>query len=130
VSTSAPQAAAFYQEAARERAVWGIRDRAGFPAPTNANGERSMPFWSLRSRAEKVVEQVDAYRGFEVVEIPLDTFIGRWLPGMERDELHVGLNWSGGSATGYDMPPPEVRARLRILDALRGMDDGAEHEFL
>lgn len=112
MSTSAAQAAAFYEEAVRERAVWGVRDSAGFPAPVNGSGERSMPFWSLRSRAERVVQQVPAYADFEVVEVPLDAFLDHWLPGLERDGLRVGLNWSGRSASGYDVPATEVAARL------------------
>ena len=112
MSTSAAHAAAFYEEAARERTVWGIRDENGFPAPVNGSGERSMPFWSLRSRAERVVEQVPAYAGFEVVEIPLDAFVERWLPGLATDGLLVGLNWSGTSATGYDIPATEVADHL------------------
>ena len=112
MSTSAAHAAAFYDEAVRERAVWGVRDAGGFPAPENGSGERSMPLWSLRSRAERIVEQVEAYAGFDVVEIPLDEFRARWLPGLERDGLRVGLNWSGGSATGYDVPASEVASRL------------------
>jgi hypothetical protein len=32
-----------------------------------------MPFWSKRSRAERVVATVEAYAGFEPVEIDLGT---------------------------------------------------------
>ena len=72
-----------------------------------------MPFWSLRSRAERVVSTVPAYAAFEVVEVPLDAFLTRWLPGLERDGLRVGLNWSGSRATGYDMAPPDVLPQLQ-----------------
>ena len=76
-----------------------------------------MPFWSLRSRAERVAEQVPAFAGFEVVEIALDAFLDRWLPGLEKDELRIGLNWSGGRATGYDLPATEVAERLAAARA-------------
>lgn len=114
MSTSAAQAAAFYQEALREQAVWGVRDGGGFPAPMNPSGERAMPFWSLRSRAERIVEQVPAYAGFEIVEIDLTGFVQRWLPDLAKNELHVGLNWSGTSATGYDLPANDVLERLTL----------------
>ncbi len=71
-----------------------------------------MPFWSKDSRALRVVAVVAAYRGFEVVRIPLDEWRSRWLPGLTRDELLVGLNWSGSRATGYDVQPSDVEAAL------------------
>ncbi len=71
-----------------------------------------MPFWSLRSRAEKVVATVSAYEEFGMVEVTLAEFTSRWLPALERDGLRVGLNWSGPRATGYDVHPSEVAAAL------------------
>lgn len=117
VSTGSAQAAAFYVEALREGAVWTIRDEAGFPAPMNSDGVRSHPFWSLRSRVDRVVEHVAAYTGFTPTQIPLDVFRKRWLPGMARDGLHVGLNWSGEHATGYDLAADEVERNLAAHDA-------------
>jgi len=112
MTTSAAQAAAFYDEATREGAVWTLRDDGGYPAPLTANGDRAQPFWSLRSRAELVVARVPAYSGFTIVEVTLDDFRARWLPGLQADGLCVGLNWSGAAATGYDVPAAEVAARL------------------
>lgn len=113
MSVSAAQASAFYGEAAEHRSVWSISDAGGFPAPLNGDGQRAMPFWSLRSRAERVVSTVAAYADFEVVEVPLDQFLSRWLPGLERDGLRVGINWSGPRATGYDLAPSEIQKRLQ-----------------
>lgn len=112
MTVSAAQAAAFYDEARREHSVWTIRDANGIPAPLNADGVRSMPFWSLRSRADRVIAQVDAYADFESVEVGLDEFLHRWLPGLARDGLLVGLNWSGARATGYDLTPEDLERNL------------------
>lgn len=112
MSTSAAQAAAFSAEALREQSVWTIRDGAGYPAPLDAHGERAQPFWSLRSRAERIVTQVPAYAGFVVEEVPLERFRERWLTGLARDGIRVGLNWSGARATGYDVAAPEVERSL------------------
>jgi hypothetical protein len=60
MSTSAAQADAFYCEALEHQLVWGIKDENGFPAPETPAG-RAMPFWSLRSRAERIVGSVPAY---------------------------------------------------------------------
>jgi hypothetical protein len=57
------------KESVKHKKVWSVRDEGGFPAPKNSDGKRSMPFWSLKSRAEKIVNSVPAYHGFEVEEI-------------------------------------------------------------
>jgi hypothetical protein len=116
VSISAARASRFYQEVILHQQVWGIRDSAGFPAPRNGDGERSMPFWSLRSRAEKVISSIPAYRAFEVEEIPLSVWRTRWIDGLDREGILVGLNWSGVRATGYDVQPLEVRTRLEAIE--------------
>lgn len=116
MSISAAQASRFYQEIILHQQVWGIRDSGGFPAPVNGDGERSMPFWSLRSRAEKVISSVAAYRAFEVEAVPLAVWRTRWIDGLDRDGILVGLNWSGVRATGYDVQPLEIRAGLEASE--------------
>ena len=115
MGTSAAQAAAFYDEVLRAGSVWTIRDAGGYPAPPGASGERAQPFWSLRSRAERVVQRIPAYAGFEVVEISLDVFHSRWLPGLRGDGLCLGLNWSGPRAAGYDVSPDDVEKWLTLI---------------
>jgi hypothetical protein len=66
VSASAAQAAAFYDEAAGHGSIWGITDKDGLPAPEGVDGQRAMPFWSLRSRAERIVTTVPADGGASV----------------------------------------------------------------
>jgi len=109
---SAAHSAAFFTEARNGGLVFGVQDEDGLPAPQDGDGVRAMPFWSRLSRAEKIVASVPAYTQMKPVEIALDEFINRWLPGLERDGLLVGLNWSGARATGYDLTPSEVLARL------------------
>lgn len=117
MSTSAAQASAFFDEVGRTESVWTVEDDGGVPAPLGADGRRAMPFWSRRSRAERVIGTVPAYSGFRPSEIALRDFVDRWLPGLERDGIDVGLNWSGSRATGYDLTPREVLARLTEQDA-------------
>lgn len=108
MTVSAAHAAVFYREARRFSAVWTLRDADGMPAPKNGTDQRAMPFWSARSRVENVIANVATYKGFDPVEVPLDDFTSKWLIGLERDGLLVGLNWSGDRATGYDVKPTEV----------------------
>jgi hypothetical protein len=116
VTTAAAQAAAFYREVATHGSLWTVRDAGGFPQPKGADGVRVQPFWSLRSRAERVVATVTAYAGLEVVELPWQVFESRWVPGLKRDKVLVGVNWSGPRATGYDVSPDDV---VRNVEAAR-----------
>jgi Protein of unknown function (DUF2750) len=111
---SAAQADAFYREVLKDRAIWTIRDAGGYPAPVTSSGQRAQPFWSKRSRAQRILDTSTAYASFDIVEIALEDWRERWLPGLERDGLLVGFNWSGHHATGYDLTPADV---LRNLDA-------------
>jgi Protein of unknown function (DUF2750) len=58
------------------------------------------------------IDRVTAYDGFEVVAVPLDEWRARWLPGLAEDGMHVGLNWSGPRASGYDISPGNVERNL------------------
>jgi hypothetical protein len=112
MGASAAHAAAFYSEVATSRRVWGIKDTEGFPAPRSSDGNRAMPFWSSEQRAVLIIETVPAYSGFEPISIGLDEFCTRWIPGLEKDGLMVGLNWSGERATGYDVQPSDIICNL------------------
>jgi hypothetical protein len=112
MSQAASQAAAFYRDVSKSRTVWTLRDGGGYPAPKNREGVRAQPFWSSRSRAERIVSTVAAYAGFDVVEVSLDAFLDKWLPSLEKGGIRVGVNWSGPHATGYDIEPGSVRTAL------------------
>ncbi|TGN37865.1 DUF2750 domain-containing protein [Marinobacter confluentis] len=109
MSISSAQASKFYQEVAENGIVWGIKDNGGFPAPHGTEGKRAMPFWSSKSRAQAVIENVNAYKGFEPVAIPWEVFCERWVPGLSQDGLLAGINWSGTGATGFDIQPSELQ---------------------
>ncbi|MGO7130389.1 DUF2750 domain-containing protein [Rhizobium leguminosarum] len=116
MSISSINADAFVSEALHNAQVWGIKDKNGFPTSTNASGETAMPFWSSEKRALSVIQSVQSYRGFKTVPIALSEFVNQWLPGLTRDEVYCGLNWSGKGATGYDLPSAEVLDRLTAND--------------
>lgn len=111
VSISAAHADAFYDEAVSQGEVWGIRDEDGFPAP-ESDGRRVMPFWSTESRAQRVIDNVEAYQSFNAIALPLDQWRSRWLPGLHKDGIWVGLNWSGQRATGYDVSSEDVARNI------------------
>jgi hypothetical protein len=91
MSQAASQAAAFYRDVAKTGLVWTVRDASGFPAPAGTSNKRAMPFWSSRARAAKIVATVPAYAGFEIVELTVEVFKEKWLPGLENDGLLASL---------------------------------------
>jgi hypothetical protein len=124
VATAAAQAAAFYREVAQHGSVWTIRDAGGFPQPRGIGGVRTQPFWSLRSRADRVVATVPTYAGFDVVELPWQVFEADWVPGLTRDGVLVGVNWAGPDATGYDAWPEDVVRNVEGARDLQGKIEG------
>lgn len=69
-----------------------------------------MPFWSSENRATSLIDRSPEYSGFDLFSLDWDTFRDRWVPGLTKDGILVGLNWTGESATGYDLQPSEVQA--------------------
>ena len=112
MSQSASQAAAFYREVAESGVLWTIRDKNGFPAPQTADGMRSQPFWSSRRRVDRTIASVPAYADFLPCKISWSEFCEHWIPGLTRDGIRVGVNWSGTRATGYDVEPEDVKAAV------------------
>lgn len=115
MSQAGSQAWAFYREVAKTRAVWTIRDSGGFPAAKTSDGSRAQPFWSSRSRAERIIRTVPAYSGFEPFEVTWDEFRSVWIPRLQRDGIKVGVNWSGKRAAGFDMEPADVKASVESV---------------
>jgi hypothetical protein len=115
MSQAASQAWAFYREVAVNRIVWTLRDEGGFPSPKTASGQRAQPFWSSRSRVEKIIKTVPAYSGFHPHEISWADFCEKWVPGLTRDGLLAGVNWSGPRALGYDLEPGDLMRYVQTV---------------
>lgn len=125
MSNAASHAHAFYRQVAQEKKVWTVKDASGFPAPMNSERKRAQPFWSSLSRVELIRKSVPAYAGFESHEISWETFRDRWLPGLKKDGILIGVNWSGDRAKGYDIESDFVRQAIEIqLQNQQGEQDG------
>lgn len=112
ISTSASQLAAFCREVAQSKTVWAVKDANGFPAPVGTDGNRAMPFWSSKSRALDLISIAPQFTGFEPIAIDWEIFRERWLPGLERDGLVVGVNWVGVRASGFDLSAFELKVNV------------------
>lgn len=115
MSQAASQAWAFYRDVAKSRVVWTIYDAGGYPAPVGDGGKRAQPFWSTRSRVERIIKIVPAYAGFTPEEISWETFCAVWVPELTSDGTLVGVNWSGNRAVGYDMEPERVKRNVEAV---------------
>jgi hypothetical protein len=115
MSIASAHASAFYSEVAKSGKIWAIKDPDGFPAPMTFNGKRSMPFWSLESRVQKIIENLPAYAGFTPVAIEWSVFCERWVPGLAKDGLLTGINWSGENAVGFDIHPQDLQVNVEAL---------------
>jgi hypothetical protein len=115
MSQAAAQAWAFYREVAKSRVLWTLRDDGGYPAPKTSSSKRTQPFWSSRARVELIIKTVPAYAGFWPVEVTWPDFCIRWVPGLVRDGLLVGVNWTGERAVGYDIEPAEVLSNVEAV---------------
>lgn len=80
-----------------------------------SSGKRSQPFWSSKSRIERIQKLAPAYADFDPVAISWEEFRDKWLPELEDGRLLVGVNWSGRNVTGYDLDPFVVREAIESL---------------
>lgn len=76
-----------------------------------------MPFWSSRSRVQRIIATVPAYAGFEPVEIPWDEFRESLVSELKQEGTLAGVNWSGPRSKGFDMEPERlVQCVLAIIE--------------
>jgi len=112
MSNISASARKFYQEVAKTGFIWTVEDDQGVPAPVNSSGKRAMPFWSSAKRATIIITSVTDYANFRLKKITWTDFSSKWIPGLEKDGLLAGINWSGDNASGYDILPAELKANI------------------
>lgn len=113
MSQSAPQAAAFYRDVAETKVVWTVCDDKGYPAPKTRSGRRAMPFWSSKSRVERIIKNAPAYSIFEPIGFTWQQFLEEWIPIIKKSNQLVGVNWSGKNVVGYDLEPDDLVANVK-----------------
>lgn len=116
---AASQASAFYEQVARSGSVFTLLDDGHFLVFPIGKIE-VVPFWSTRSRVEIVQKNHPKYRAWDCDQSGLDVFLERTLPDLEREGIHVGVNWSGARLTGYDLAVADLRKNLAYWRARIG----------
>jgi len=90
--------------------VWGLSSDHGFAdCESNESDRTVLVFWSDRGYASRVRQQ--SYPDYEPSEISLFDFLFRWLPGMEKDKLLVGTNWTG-DLVGLEFEPRTLEEEI------------------
>jgi hypothetical protein len=118
MSVAAAHYAKFKEQAVQEGFVYTFTE-AGEYLVFPVGGAEVIPFWSSRSRLEKVSKDHPKYLKYQVKELALADFL-RWLPDLGRDGIHIGTNWSGKRLTGYDVEVADLSAGLQYwLDKLK-----------
>jgi uncharacterized protein DUF2750 len=113
------QAHAFYREVARTGDVWSLGDGQSMFVVFSESGARVFPHWSLRRRAQRIVDTVPGVASCKVLGSSSSNFLDNWAAILERDGILVGINWAGSNANGFEMP---VKMLASQIEAARDSD--------
>ncbi|WP_254507648.1 DUF2750 domain-containing protein [Anatilimnocola floriformis] len=95
----------FVSKVADFETVWGLKlDKWVMVA--DGGGRPAAPFWPEEEFAKLCA--TDSFAGAVAASIPLDQFLERWLPGLERDGYLVAI-----------FPKPNNQGTLRLPSQLR-----------
>ena len=111
MSVSAAQASKFYEQIVRDDKVFTLDSPEGFLVFPIRDIE-VIPFWSSRSRVEKVQSTMPEYAHYSIHEKPFTEFYEQTLPWLEEQHIHIGVNWSGERLSGYDVSVSDLKASL------------------
>lgn len=109
----------FCARAAASGEVWVLTEGDECAVVESNDFEESevMPFWS--DRAPAVSAATGDWSRYTPQAIPLEDFLGTWLPSMDEDGMLVGPDWSD-ELEGDEIEPEELFRRLEIARAARG----------
>src|ERR1051326_8160184 len=86
--------------------VWLSAMSSGSPLTIEmAPGTLVYPIWPEREFAEAAARERPEWGPVNAMSLPLDEFMERWLPGMQRDGHKVGVFWVGPDLLGIDVEP-------------------------
>ena len=111
MSISAAQASEFYEQVVRNGRVFTLQSPEGFLVFSIRDIE-VIPFWSSRSRVERIQSTMPEYAHYSIHEKPFAEFYEETLPWLAEQHIHIGVNWSGERLSGYDVSVSDLRANL------------------
>ena len=115
MSIAAAQSSQFVPQARASQSVFTFTE-AGNYIVFRVRDFETIPFWSSRSRLERVRKLHPKYQNYAQEELSLDHFLA-WLPRLEVDKIQIGVNWSGKHLTGYNCPAADLLARFHTVQS-------------
>ncbi|MCX5115401.1 DUF2750 domain-containing protein [Streptomyces sp. NBC_00378] len=82
-----------------------------------------LPFWSTSPRAQRAAKIWG--HGLRVESMTLDTWCDRVLPDAARDEVVIGINWSGPRLVGWSFTPRVPRKHVETIVDGEGQEEQA-----
>lgn len=119
----------FVERLIANECVWYLKGDTGVAASTSNYDDEAedgpeqettvLMFWSDRAYATRV--KTNGFEDYLEESMELFNFLYRWLPGMTRDGVLAGTNWSG-DLIGVEKDPFELREEIESLmpEALKG----------
>ncbi len=111
MSVAAAQASKFYEQVAVDRKVYTFMDDDSFLV-FRKDGNDVVPFWSSRTRLEKIAKMHPKFKASAIFEFSLEEFMTKTLLQLEEENICIGVNWSGSRLVGYDIPISELRTSI------------------
>ncbi len=111
MSIAAAQASKFYEQVVNDGFVYTFLDQGGYLVYP-VSGIKVVPFWSSRSRLEKIQSLLPKYSKFKIDKESFKTFYSKTLPELESDQIHFGVNWSGERLKGYNISAEDLRKNI------------------
>jgi hypothetical protein len=111
MSVAATQASMFYEEIVKGSTVYTFFDQGDYLVYPVSNGE-VVPFWSSKSRLEKIQATLPKYSGYEIGSESLESFVSNTVPYLEDNKILFGINWSGDRLQGYNLEAEELRKNI------------------
>jgi hypothetical protein len=105
----------FFREASRNRSVWTIHKDGSVLKVQDSDGNWCTPYWSARDRAQRFIRTVENFSDFLPLQIPMDLFLGVWLPEMKKENRALGINWTEVTSVGLEMTPEEMLSNAGSL---------------
>lgn len=94
--------------------VWSLRNAEGWVLSQALSGQEAAPFWPHLAYAEACAK--NEWAGCEPHAIKLEAFMGKWLPGLAKDQKLVAIfptPISGGAIVPPELVLQELVAECR-----------------
>jgi hypothetical protein len=111
MSAASTHASQFYEQVVRDGKVFTFTEDGAYVVFRPDEFE-VIPFWSSRSRMTRIQEVHVQYAHLAIDEMSFDEFRVKTLEQLEKENIRVGLNWSGAKLVGYDISVKELRKCL------------------